>query len=38
MFLAEHHRRAAIKVLPSDRSNKESVERFYREARAVAAP
>ena len=40
VFLAKHlrlRRRAAIKVLPSDRSNKESVERFYREARAVAA-
>jgi serine/threonine protein kinase len=40
VFLAEHRqlrRRAAIKVLPSDRSSKESVERFYREARAVAA-
>ncbi len=40
VFLAEHRqlrRRAAIKVLPTERSSKESVERFYREARAVAS-
>jgi serine/threonine protein kinase len=40
VFLAEHRRlrrRAAIKVLPTERSSKESIERFYREARAVAA-
>lgn len=40
VFLGEHcqlKRRVAIKVLPSDRSSKESVERFYREARAVAS-
>src|ERR1022692_3683642 len=33
VFLAEHRqlrRRAAIKVLPTDRSSKETVERFYR--------
>lgn len=40
VFLAEHcqlKRRVAIKVMPSDRCSKESVERFYREARAVAS-
>lgn len=41
VFLAEHgklRRRVAIKVLPTDRTDhKEALERFYREARAVAA-
>jgi serine/threonine protein kinase/sugar lactone lactonase YvrE len=41
VFLAEHRtmkRRAALKVLPGDRANDpESLERFYREARLVAA-
>src|SRR5437773_9152041 len=40
VFLAEHRRlkrRAAIKVLPGGRTTeKETLERFYREARAVA--
>src|SRR6202035_1172769 len=41
VFLCEHkfmRRRAAVKVLPRGRSNDPSaLERFYREARAVAA-
>lgn len=40
VFLAEHvklRRRVALKVLPTDRSSQETLERFYREARAVAA-
>jgi len=41
VYLAEHtklHRRVAIKVLPEDKTkDKLALERFYREARAVAA-
>src|SRR5262245_24008195 len=41
VFLAEHivmRRRVAIKILPKERAaNREYVERFHREARAVAA-
>jgi serine/threonine protein kinase len=40
VFLAEHRqlrRLAALKVMPNHDSNAESLERFYREARAVAA-
>src|SRR4051812_29499813 len=40
VFLAEHRklkRQVAIKILPTEGLNQETLERFYREARAVAS-